>query len=305
MNNSFCFKRFWQTQHWLLRVNWVVLLGLFTGATVGIFLLEMVQFYIHADKVPEYAVTNAARVGTIAILFFIVVSVSGLVTALTQVGNKKQRTAWLILPASNKEKFMSLVAHVTLVCPVVAIIGLILGDTLRMATEYLGSSIIEHPVNMVVLEHPYGTRTYYWWSSIVPDMIRMLTPDFVEDKTHYYTMGVCIMKALFQTSFFVWVHSLFTLGGTLLRKYAFAITGVLFIGCVAFLSWVFNTFDVSLFTAVWDGDRYVSQEVGTGAYVFTVLAFALAVLKYWLSFPIFKGFQVITNKWMNYDILKR
>jgi hypothetical protein len=39
--------------------------------------------------------------------------------------------------------------------------------------------------------------------------------------------------------------------------------------------------------------------------VLAVVLPLLAVINYWASFHIFKGFQLITNKWTNYDILKR
>ena len=71
------------------------------------------------------------------------------------------------------------------------------------------------------------------------------------------------------------------------------------------LSWVLNHIDASMFTSHWDGDKYVSQEVGFFAYVLAVVLPLLSIFNYWAAFHIFKGFQLITNKWTNYDILKR
>ena len=41
------------------------------------------------------------------------------------------------------------------------------------------------------------------------------------------------------------------------------------------------------------------------AVVMLLLLTSLTVFNYWASYHIFKGFQLITNKWTNYDILKR
>ena len=303
--NSFSIKRFWQTLRWVLGVNRVVLLGLFSGAAVGTFLLEMVQFYFRADQGPDTAVRGAVMMMSIGMLLCLAISVSGIFTNFTQIGSKQQRSSWLMVPATNLEKFLTLMVHVTLICPVVAFVGIALGDLLWMAVEYLGASIIEHSCTSTVLHLSTGDHTYYWWSSIVPDVIENFMPNYVNNETYQYTMGYCVMDILFQLSFFVWAHSLFTLGGTLLRKYSFVVSGVLLIGFSALLAWIIKSYDISIFNSVWKDDHYVSQEVGTGAYVFTILGFSLACLNYWLSFRIFNGFQVITSKWLNYDILKR
>ena len=210
-----------------------------------------------------------------------------------------------MLPATHLEKFLALMVHVTLICPVVAFVGFVLGDSLRMAVEYLGASIIEHPVESMVVHWPSGDHTYYWCSSTLPDIVANYAPHFMDDETYHYTTDYCIMSVLFPLSFTMWAHSLFTLGGTLFRKYSFVISGLLLIGWSALLAWIIMSNEISMFNSVWEENRYVSQEVGTGAYVFTILGVVVACLNYWLSFRMFKGFQLMTNKWTNYDILKR
>ena len=70
------------------------------------------------------------------------------------------------------------------------------------------------------------------------------------------------------------------------------------------LSWVLNHIDASMFTSQWDGNAYVGEEVGVVAYVLAVVLPLLSIFNYWASFHIFKGYQLITNKWTNYDFLK-
>ena len=64
-------------------------------------------------------------------------------------------------------------------------------------------------------------------------------------------------------------------------------------------------FELSMFTSNWEDGKYVSGEVGIPAYILAILLPLLSVFNYWASFHIFKNFQLITNKWTNYDILKR
>jgi hypothetical protein len=48
----------------------------------------------------------------------------------------------------------------------------------------------------------------------------------------------------------------------------------------------------------------VLHKVGVLGYFFTVALPIISIFNYWASFHIFKGFQLITNKWTNYDIYK-
>ena len=104
----------------------------------------------------------------------------------------------------------------------------------------------------------------------------------------------------------VWNLSLMTICGTLLRKYAFVVASLIIILCSILLSWTIHHFGLFLFWGdVWKDGVHYESEVGALAYVLAVLLPALAVLNYWASFHIFKHFELISNKWTNYDIFKR
>jgi hypothetical protein len=125
--------------------------------------------------------------------------------------------------------------------------------------------------------------------------------------------GSCIYWDWFQwaswivhTLMAIWVHSLFTLGGTLLRKYAFVATGLFWIAIMLLFMGSLHRLNLSVFGNITlpDGTTYTGM-VNTMAYVLMVVLPLLAYFNYRASFRIFKGFQLITNKWTNYDILKR
>ena len=103
----------------------------------------------------------------------------------------------------------------------------------------------------------------------------------------------------------VWAHSSYALGGSLLRKYSFVVTTLILILCVMAFAYFMHKSEMSLFPSVWRDNHYVSHEVGPMAYVLCVLFVVSSCFNYWAAFRIFKGFQLITNKWTNYDILKR
>ena len=192
-----------------------------------------------------------------------------------------------MVPASNLEKYLSAVIYAVTVFTFALFLSVVLGDTLRMVFRSL----------------VYGDE----WLSAVPQVMRGVIPNIMlkSETPHVYSLSFEVMNFVVGFSLILWLHSLYTLGGTLFRKYAFVATSVVMIACAMLLSWIINHFDVSMFTSHWDGDKYVSQEVGFFAYVLAIVLPLLSIFNYWASFHIFKGFQLITNKWTNYDILKR
>ena len=145
----------------------------------------------------------------------------------------------------------------------------------------------------------------YWWSSALPGVWSNFIPRFIETDLYHYTLLHQVMYVLTALLFGPWVHSSYALGGTLLRKYSFVATTLILFLCVMCFAYFMQTSGQSLFPSVWRDNRYISQEVGLMAYVLCVLFIIFSCFNYWASFRIFKGFQLITNKWTNYDILKR
>ena len=89
----------------------------------------------------------------------------------------------------------------------------------------------------------------------------------------------------------IWVHSFFTLGSTLLRKYTFVITGLVWIGIMLLFMGSLAHFNVSVFGKVTLADgTIVTATVDTLAYVLMVALPLLSYFNYRASFHIFKGF---------------
>jgi len=280
--NSFNLNRFCKTFRWFFSMNLRSLLMWTGGFTVAIFLAGLMVFFFNPHN-PHAALSFITQFDIIFIIIGLFASISSF---LSDFNKKPKREAFLMLPASNLEKFLSAVIYAVIAYAFALLLSVVLGDTLRMVFRSLA----------------YGDE----WMSAVPKVVKGLIPNIMfYDEMHVYSLSFRVMNLFVGYSFILWFHSFYTLGGTFLRKYAFVATSVVMIFFMMVLSWVINHLEFSMFTSQWDGNAYVSEEVGAMAYVLAVVLPLLSIFNYWASFHIFKGFQLITNKWTNYDILKR
>lgn len=295
--NTFSFNRFGKMLRWVLSVNQRRMLYAMAASVVGVFMAEMILLKMSSLYSPFTMLNHYGQVGA---ALFALVSLILVSTIVSGVNEKRKREAFLMLPASNLEKFLALMTYTSIVCVLGVFLAFVLGDSLRMGWFWVSGPFTE--VETSVMGEP--VETYYWWSSAIPKMMDNLTPHILEaDSRNWFYL---VMNLIVITAIAVWTHSLLIIGGTLLRKYSFVASMLVFILFVWLLSWTIHHFGLYLFWSdVWkDGHHYVS-EVGVLAYVLAVLLPLLSVFNYWASFHIFKNFQLITNKWTNYDIFKR
>ena len=276
--NIFSFNRFSQTLRWVVGVNFLSLMIWSLGYMVGIFLGEQLFFSISTGSDVAHVLGNISQFCTIFILIALAVGLSSLFHDLNK---KPRREAFLMLPASNFEKFLAAVVYVTIVWTFFVALSFVVGDTLRMVYRAL--------VN--------GDE----WISTVPMVLNTIQPGFVETFAQESSLEYLVMNTFVLSAFMVWFHSLYILGGTLMRKYSFVVSSIMLILFMALLGWLTGHFHLQIFSSSWEGDHYVGQYVGLLAYALAVLLPLLSVFNYWASYRIFKGFQLITNKWTNYD----
>ena len=294
--NTFSFNRFGKMLRWVLSVNQRRILYAMAGSVVGVFIAEMILLRMGDIYSP---LTMLHYYGQIGAALFALVSLILVSAIVSGVNEKRKREAFLMLPANNLEKFLALMTYTSVICVLGVFLAFVLGDSLRMAWFWISGPYTEAKVSYI--GNP--TEYYYWWSSAIPKMMDNLTPHILEaDSCNWFYL---VMNLFVITAIAVWTHSLLIIGGTLFRKYSFVISCIIFL-----LFWVIfvkttHYFELSMFTSTWENGRYVSGEVGIPAYVLAVLLPLLSVFNYWASFHIFKNFQLITNKWTNYDILKR
>jgi hypothetical protein len=278
---------------WVLSVNQRRILYAMAASVVGVFIAEMILLRMSSPYFPFKMLNQYGDVGAAV---FAVTSLILVSTIVSGVNEKRKREAFLMLPASNLEKFLALMTYTSVICVLGVFLAFVLGDSLRMAWFWISGPYTEAKVS-------YLDDYYYWWSSAIPEMVNRLTPNvLVADSCNwfYLVMNIVVIAAIA-----VWTHSLLIIGGTLFRKYSFVISCLVFILFWVIFGKTMQYFELSMFTSTWENDRYASGEVGIPAYILAVLLPLLSIFNYWASFRIFKGFQLITNKWTNYDILKR
>ena len=287
--NSFSIKRCWQVLFWLLSVNRVVLLGLFSGVFVGIFLIEMGILIMLSDSTPRECVRYSSGLATSILLLLFVVFVSTAFTRFTHLGSKQQRATFLMLPAMNLEKFLAVMFYVTVVCTSLSILAVALADSLRVGLmALLGQGL---------------------WPSSIPWIIGNLTPIVLEPGADsIYPLSFRVMYLVLLSVEILFVHAHYTLGATLLRKYSFVISSIVL------MLWAFLAFKITirtmydemhLFHTIWEKGHLVTVEVNGVAYIFVAMLFVAATTAYWKAYRIFRHFEINSNQWTNYDILKR
>ena len=308
--NIFNFNRFGQTFRWVLATNFRNFLAWTLGAAVGVFLMEMILVAINVNAdggnyVPELYNT-ISRVCLIALIIFVLVALS---TGFSDYQKKPQREAFLMLPSTNLEKFLAVVIYVTVVWSLAGFLAFAVGDTLRMAVRAL--------------------FFHNEWYSLVPkvwDLLGELMPP-VNHGTLNTSMSYDVCLFVFVLTLFIWIHSIYILGGTLLRKYAFVATSLVVILSIVLMVWLSQKFNLQYFyvDTIIDGQSIdalrqsgalgpngawsaksvqVIHKVGALGYFLTVALPLLSIFNYLASFHIFKGFQLITNKWTNYEFFK-
>ncbi len=297
---SFSFNRFGKTLRWLTRVNLRTLLMWTLGSVVGVFMGEMMLLKMLDYNDPCSMIYQYAQWGIILLSLVMLILISSVTSGIN---DKRKREAFLMLPSTNLEKFLSLVVYTTLICGGCVILALVVGDSLRMGWLAISRSVQVFSYSM----NGGPWHTWYWWSSTVPRIIEQLAPEALNIDSGIFLMHLSyrVVNLTVCLGFFIWIHSLYTLGGTLLRKYSFVISSLVFGLCMLFFVQFMMRFDLPMFISDWDGEKYISQEVGVMGYVLAVALPLLSYFNYRASYRVFKGFQLISNKWTNYDILKR
>lgn len=264
--DSFNIHRFGKTLHWYLSINFRTLLIRIIGIGIFVFLIEFIYWQCMGNVIQN---TNALLfknalylTGPIFLIFLL-----GMSDIFYNMEKNSNRESFLMLPASNMEKFCSALLYVTIVWPVGICLSVAIGDTLRMMIRAVAFGDV--------------------WASGIPAIMRALRPwDFQHGE--WQTVIFMVLMLLF-------IHSLFILTGTLLRKQAFVVNIVTL--CVILV--ISGRF-------IYKADETeVSVFAHPLVYVLDVAFIVLISFNYWASYHIFKGFQLITNKWTNYEFHKR
>ncbi len=306
--NSFSINRFGKTLRWVLCTNFRSLLMWTIGAALVVFMCEMAYWKLATShNSPFTMLENFGEVGTVLFVIASMVLISSVVACIN---DKRKRESFMMLPSTNAEKYLSLIVYSTVVCILCVFLAMVLGDTLRMAFLW-GRDLMGFPVShqgesysVYVGNHwwsgMYADCWVRWFDSALPMLIYNLLPDY-----EYGWSWYGIVNWVFYIICMVWIHSLYTLSGTLMRKYAFVAASLVFIILFVSFAKFVRYYDLELFRSDWtEAGVYYNSQIGTVIYVLCAVLPLISIANYWISFRIFKGFELITNKWFNYDFHK-
>ena len=264
---NFNIKRFWYTFRWYVIENRNMLLLGTAGMALGIFLTEMFTIWM-GSRYPDGPYL-AHRTMIIAVSFCMLIIVIAQYAAFSSIFSllkkRQKRIAFLTLPATNLERYLAVLIFTIVVWPICIFGAYVLGELLRMlVTGILGLG---------------------WYSNI-----GIFFKSFFNIKESW-TWAEVVSTALFY-SLLLWTCSVFVLGGTWFRKYAFLIV---VLSIVALFIAIFKIFPRAELINISD----TSTTVNSSAYVVILLLTAFSLFNFWLSYQIFKRFQIITSKWTN------
>lgn len=288
---SFNLISFAQTLRWLIAVNYRTMLLWTTGIALITFVVEL--YFLKEAPNPRVLIRNSFGISSI----FMMIAFAFLASYVTSfISEKRRRLAFLALPATNSEKYLSLITYTSVIFLCAVFLALVAGDSLRMLFCW-----IKHFYDAPLPDHGINS----WYTSTLTQFFRLDDYRSVGHSERFDNWFVT-MQYILILSFISWTHSLYTLGGTVIRKYSFVIVTVLFISCLMIFAKIEREYGFDFFETEFVRDpgtlsigHIASKEIGVAPYILSVLLLLLTVFNYWASYRTFKGFQVINHKWIN------
>lgn len=193
---------------------------------------------------------------------------------------KASRSLFLMLPATNMEKFTSRLLYT------------VLGTSLMIVASWMIADIIQLVFSFFLTPGMQGSLVGKAFEEL------FLKDNF--DSSHFIVrngtsvLGQTFPVGMLLLSLTIFTHSFFTLGGTVFRKSATLLTI-----CSSFIL-MFLTALISSFV---DDDVLVhfvqSMQPNTFGWLMVNVFLLLSVFNYWASYKLFTHMQIINNKWFN------
>lgn len=259
MKNSFNISRFWQVLKWTFANNCqsvVKVLWIWTAIFVCYFLLTL----FHYSSI--HLVTSVGK-GLFVGIFFILLIVFPSITLKSINKNRQHRLNTLMLPATNTEKFLSLI--ITVFCTYI----------LTMIAAFLIADGVQFLVSTIFRLNDTGFVTAKLYQAYMSSM----------DRTN---MGSQDM--LFSTMLTIWVISVYLLGGMFFRRYA---------GLFVSLGFFLILMAIGYFGSRYEPDYMIEIDKDAFLYGTSLVLAILSLLNVWLSYRLFCRLQLINHKWIN------
>lgn len=278
---NFNIKRFWRTFRWYFIENRRRLLSWCLGLALAFMLIESIIMISMLRQTATFSVEGLSLQSVAVMSSFVFCAVVGVVavfvafsTIFSFLKTKQKRIAYLTLPATNVERYLAALLFAVVVWPICIFIAFALGDTLRMLV--------------------FGLLGEGWLSSL-----RLIYDTFtLSFKSGWDITWVGKAGFLLKFASWLWSCSLFILGGTWFRRGAFVIVTFAQIAFTAFCSWLLIKLFGTNGQIVIDMFDHI-QHAHVLSYLVILAVTAVALFNFWLSYQIFKRFQIVPSKWTN------
>lgn len=274
MNNNFQFSRLLMVMRWDVFTNLKTYLNMTLGMTFALlpfFIMQLYQLSKQYQLFPD-AIDLSYWGMSQYILFISSIAMYMMATQIFMVMKTNgQREQFLMLPASNLEKYISRFLFSTLGAAIAMLTAIVVSDLVQLIFSFL---LLPGHHQSVCL----STMALLWkiWTTFIENI----------DST-----GALLLSLLIVTCG-VLVHSFFILCGTLFRKHTIVVTTILFIAMTYLVIYVIESVPGTITTCLNHGDN---------SWLFSLLIAELLLggFQYWLSYKVFTRMQVICNKWIN------
>ena len=203
-------------------------------------------------------------VGTAAMFIFFMISAS---TLYRSEQKKQKRIAWLMLPATNLEKFLARWVYLLVFSLVGGLLSFFVADLIHVAYLWMA----DYPV-MAATGHFFGAFPHMSGDAVAGLWVNVLCV------TWLYALLVAI-------------HVFFLLGGVFFKKFHFIATAATAVLLFAIWATLFNGSGLYLYT------NGIPRALFYGG--LTVIYSCCAVLFTWLAYRLFCRWQVVTHKFVN------
>lgn len=273
-NNNFQFSRLLMVMRWDMFTNLKSYLNMMLGMTFALlpfFIMQLYQLSKQYQLFPDTIDLSYWGMSQYVLMIFSIAMYMMATQIFMVMKTTGQREQFLMLPASNLEKYISRFLFSTLGAAVAMITAIVVSDLVQLIFSFV---LLPGHHQSVCL----STMALLWkiWTTFIESI----------DST-----GALLLSLLIMTCG-VLVHSFFILCGTLFRKHTIVVSGILFIVMIYLVIYVIESVPGTITTCLMHGDN---------SWIFCLLIaeLLLAGFQYWLSYKVFTRMQVICNRWIN------
>lgn len=278
MNKTFDLHRLGMVVRWSILSEWKGFAGGIIGLGIAIALYCLISLftikalgesgYMVAEEL--YASRGCGFIGGIAFIAFYVLASC----IFSNMKTKLKRENFLMLPASNLEKFVARILLTTAGAVVGIFCSLVIGDIL----QFLFSLFITP-----------GFHASITWAVVKEAALNLFSP------TDNWLATIALYF------FLLFAHSFATLGGTFYRKLPVLLTACTSIVLCIILGIIVNKLGeagILNFNLNIDLSRGNTTDICFTATI-AIVFLALSAFNYWASYKVFCRMQIICNKWLN------